>query len=69
MDKLKVKLFEATLYYKNRYLETREEFGEFDFTVAVAHGRFVALYSIIEECGLDAEFQEWKKGGKIHGQK
>ncbi|MBE6709025.1 MAG: hypothetical protein E7578_07285 [Ruminococcaceae bacterium] len=61
MDELKVKLFEATLYYKERYLQLRKEYGDFDIVVAVDHAKFVALYSIIEECGLDSEFQEWKK--------
>jgi hypothetical protein len=62
MDELKKKLFEETLYCKERYLELRKEYGDFDILVAVAHGKFVVLYGIVEEMGLDAEFQEWKKG-------
>lgn len=66
MDPLKKKLFEETLYYKERYLHIRGNYNDFDIEVAVAHGKFVVLYAIIEEMGLDAEFQEWKKGGIPH---
>lgn len=60
MDKLKKKLFEETLYCKERYLEMRKMFGDWDTSVDIARGKFAVLYSIIEECGLDTEFQAWK---------
>ncbi len=60
MEKLKAKLFEETFYYQKRYNFYKKELGEFDRLTSVEYGQFIALYNLIEECGLENEYQEWK---------
>lgn len=61
---LKTKLFENTLYYSNRWQEIKQELGEWDNLVIIQQAKFCACYSIIEDCGLEEEYQAWKAGQK-----
>lgn len=60
-------LFKETQYYCNEWMRLKKELGEFDQLVRIQHARFCALYAVIEESGLEDEYQAWKKGEKNHG--
>lgn len=62
MKDLKIVLFEETLNALKQWMESKKCFGEFDRIVAVDHGRFCSLYTVIEESGLEEEYQKWKVG-------
>lgn len=61
---LKTKLFEDTLCYANRWQKMKRELGEWDNLVDTQHTKFCTCYSIIEECGLEEEYQAWKAAQK-----
>ena len=51
---VKTTLFEDTLYYWQQWQQLKPE--------TVRHTKFCTCYSIIEECGLEDEYQKWKAG-------
>ena len=56
------KLFEECLYNYNEWLRLKKEFGEWDPFVTLQHAKFSTLYTVIENSGLEKEYQEFKKG-------
>lgn len=54
------KLFEECLYNYNEWLRLKNEFGEWDALVTLQHSKFSALYTVVENSGLEKEYQEWK---------
>lgn len=60
MKDLKIVLFEETLHVLNRWMELKKELGDWDSLVDVQHAKFCSLYSVIENSGLEEEYQEWK---------
>ena len=59
LDKVELKLFSECLCALNSYKKYREQLGEFDRLTCVAHARFAALFSVIEESGLYDEYHDW----------
>ena len=60
LDKLKEELFSATEKHVEIFLDMQANCGMYDVLTQMAHARFVAVYSIIEKCGLVDEFEKWK---------
>ncbi len=64
MDNLKELLFELTLLHRTLADDDMNEYqGQIDYYLQKsAHlQRFCALYTLIEQAGLEEEYQEWKQ--------
>ena len=64
MDNLKELLFKSTLNYRSLADEKLSQYqGQIDYYLQKsAHfQRFRALYTLIEQAGLEEEYQEWKQ--------
>ncbi len=59
MKNLKTTLFEETFYHRKRYCALKRELGMYDRQTSVEWGKFVVLFDIIEESGLENEYEEW----------
>ena len=65
MDKLKVKLFEETLYWEGKFaLRTDDDNCGGDF-FNMAFAGFEVLYSILQKIGMDSEFCRWINGNPV----
>lgn len=62
MEDLKTILFRETLYHSGEYLILKKNFSEFDYIVDIQHAKFSVLHELIEESGLEDEYQKWKEG-------
>lgn len=60
MTDLKNALFEEALYNYNQYMMLKEELGEWDYLVDIKHAKFSSCYTVIENSGLEEEYQAWK---------
>lgn len=60
MTDLKNALFEEALYNYNQYMRLKEELGEWDYLVDIKHAKFSSCYTVIENSGLEEEYQAWK---------
>lgn len=60
MADLKNTLFEETLYNYNQYMRLKKELGEWDYLVDIQNAKFSSCYTVIENSGLENEYQAWK---------
>lgn len=60
MDELKVKLFEDTLRSMGTLADMLAISMQGTADWIFEHGKFTSLSELIEKCGLEAEFLEWK---------
>lgn len=65
LNAIKAALFNATEKNIENYLERKAIYGEFEESTHDSRIRFYACYSIIEECGLENEFEKWKRENGI----
>lgn len=62
MKDLKTLLFEETLWVSKKRKYTLDTYGEWSKEYDIQHAKFCVLYGLIEDSGLEEEYQVWKEG-------
>ena len=60
MQDLKICLYNATFNAREDEKNARRKFGEWDFITIQVHAKFCALYTLIEDAGLEEDYQAWQ---------
>ena len=58
---MKLILFQQTYENAMNYFKAKKEYGDWEWFTDMYRHKFNALYTVIEQCGLELEYQKYKE--------
>lgn len=58
---IKIVLFQNTYENAIKWHKAKMEYGDWEWFTDMYRHKFEALYTVIEECGLELEYQKYKE--------